>query len=196
MMTAVPTRHRVGESFPYTSNSDGRRMSNRRLPELPLKGGCQCGQLRYEVHVTPNTLYCCHCTECQAQASSAFGMSMRVPASGVKTTGREALFVRDGGSDRAVECVFCPDCGSRVIHRGRGDASDLSIKAGSLDDRAWLKPVGHIWMRSAQSWFQADGVTYETQPAADDDALDAAFRQQYGLEGSGSSRSSQSDRSR
>ena len=45
---------------------------------LPLEGGCQCGAVRYAISAAPLTLYCCHCTECQAQSSSAFGMSMLV----------------------------------------------------------------------------------------------------------------------
>ena len=38
-------------------------------------GGCQCGAVRYEVTGPPIKLYVCHCTECQRQSGSAFGMS-------------------------------------------------------------------------------------------------------------------------
>jgi hypothetical protein len=34
-------------------------------------------------------------------------------------------------------------------------AADRPIKAGSFDDRSWLRPVGHIWTASAQPWFAA-----------------------------------------
>ncbi|MEM8613383.1 MAG: GFA family protein [Cyanobacteria bacterium P01_H01_bin.105] len=51
---------------------------------LPYIGGCQCGQIRYEIQAEPLTLYVCHCTECQQQSSSAFGMSMSVPREAVK----------------------------------------------------------------------------------------------------------------
>ncbi|BAY36106.1 glutathione-dependent formaldehyde-activating GFA [Nostoc sp. NIES-2111] len=27
-------------------------------------GGCQCGQIRYEIRAEPLTLYVCHCKEC------------------------------------------------------------------------------------------------------------------------------------
>ena len=30
--------------------------------KLPLRGGCQCGALRFEISKKPLTLYCCHCT--------------------------------------------------------------------------------------------------------------------------------------
>ena len=41
-------------------------------------GGCQCGAIRYEVTDEPITLYACHCTACQTQSSSAFGLSMKL----------------------------------------------------------------------------------------------------------------------
>jgi len=41
-------------------------------------GGCQCGSIRYELIGTPQMLYVCHCTDCQHQSSSAFGMSLRM----------------------------------------------------------------------------------------------------------------------
>lgn len=146
---------------------------------LPLEGGCQCGQLRYRVTVAPLTLYCCHCTECQGQASSAFGMSLRVPAHGVEIEGQSSSYFRDADNPLAVECIFCPDCGSRVVHRGRGAESGSSIKAGTLDDKGWLHPVGHIWTRSAQPWVKLDGLIYEQQPSDRYGALVEAFSQRF-----------------
>ena len=154
------------------------------MPPLPLAGGCQCGQLRYKLHEEPLTLYCCHCTECQAQSGSAFGMSLRCRSAGVEWSGEAAHFTRDRGKPTSAEGLFCPHCGTRIMHRRArpvpddapedemetGDdhessAGGVSIKAGSLDDTSWLRPVGHIWLRSAQPWFRPDGgLQYEGQP--------------------------------
>ncbi len=38
----------------------------------------QCGNIRYRINGEPLTLYACHCLDCQAQSSSAFGLSMWV----------------------------------------------------------------------------------------------------------------------
>ena len=149
-----------------------------KLPQLPLEGGCQCGKVSYRVTMPPTTLYCCHCTECQAQSSSAFGMSLRVPPGAVEITGETASFVRDPVSSTAVECVFCPNCGTRIVHRGRGSDSGGSLKAGTLDDTSWLRPVGHIWTSSAQKWVKLDGLTYEKQPNDGYAALKEAFARQ------------------
>ncbi len=46
-------------------------------------GGCQCGAVRYEIEAEEiQTLYCCHCLECQHQSSSGFGMSLLVSRPG------------------------------------------------------------------------------------------------------------------
>lgn len=144
-------------------------------PSLPLTGGCQCGKLRYRITKWPLTLYCCHCTECQAQSASAFGMSLRVSADGVEIEGMHGSYLRDAGKPNAVEGVFCESCGVRVLHRGRGADAGVSVKAGSLDDRSWLKPVGHIWAASAQNWMVLDGLVYQEQPQDEYAALDEAF---------------------
>ena len=157
------------------------------MPALPLQGGCQCGQLRYRLHERPLTLYCCHCTECQKQSASAFGMSLRCAPSALEWSGEAASFTRDPGKPTSAEGLFCPHCGTRILHRrSRADddadehessAGDVSIKAGSLDDTSWLRPVGHIWLGSAQPWFErpSDLLLHEGQPE-DWSAFISAFR--------------------
>ncbi len=107
-------------------------------------------------------------------------MSLRVGAGGLELEGRYSAYVRDEGLSTAAEGVFCQDCGSRIIHRGRGDDSGSSVKAGSLDDTTWLEPVGHIWAGSAQGWVKLDGLIYDGQPDDDYAGLIAAFRDRYG----------------
>ena len=162
------------------------------MQPLPLEGGCQCGQLRYRIHERPLTLYCCHCTECQAQSASAFGMSLRVASSGVEWSGEAAHFTRDAGKPTSAEGLFCPHCGTRILHRrsrpmtGEEEAEEhessaggVSIKAGSLDDTSWLEPVGHIWLRSAQPWFRPDeaSLRYDGQPNDWQPLIDAWTRE-------------------
>ncbi|MEE9315182.1 MAG: GFA family protein [Rhizobiaceae bacterium] len=143
--------------------------------KLPLTGGCQCGQLRYKITEQPYTLYCCHCTECQAQSSSAFGMSLRVRAGAIEFDGEHGSYFRDAGNPKAVEGIFCPKCGTRVVHQGRGADAGSSVKAGTLDDKSWLNPVGHIWAASAQKWVKLEGLVYDKQPDDDYAALIEAF---------------------
>ena len=146
-------------------------------PPLPWEGGCQCGAVRLRVVAPPLTLYCCHCRECQRQSSSAFGMSMRLERGAVEVEWSSmAAHERDAGGPSAVVGHFCGRCGVRLIHARRGGPT-VNLKAGSLDDTSWLRPVGHIWTRRAQPWvrFEADALLHDAQPP-DYDALTAAWR--------------------
>ena len=92
-------------------------------------GGCQCGELRYEIDAEPLTIYVCHCRESQKQ--SAFGLSLRVPSSGLRVTRGSARFwSRATDAGHCVKCAFCPTCGSRLWHQIEG-AAVVSVKAGA-----------------------------------------------------------------
>ena len=133
----------------------------------PYAGGCQCGAIRYELRTESLTLYICHCTECQKQSSSAFGMSMTVTRADVDITqGQPRVFERPARNDNHVVCTYCPDCGSRLFHARSQRPDVMNIKPGSLDDTSWLRPVAHIWTRSAQPWvtIPADTLVFPEQP--------------------------------
>src|SRR5262249_30840188 len=126
----------------------------REIPmQLPLKGGCQCRKVRYEVQAEPITVYACHCTECQTQSGSAFALSMVLPRGSVVITGGEPkVWVRQHESGRLIDCVFCGNCGIRLYNNPQSNQKITILKPGTLDDTTWLKPAGHIWTRSAQHW--------------------------------------------
>lgn len=118
-----------------------------------FEGRCQCGEVTYRVTGESLTLFACHCTECQKQSSSAFGMALWVRHSSVEIrSGRLTSWVRQMPSGRQMVCSFCPTCGSRVFHQMADQAEVISIKPGTLNDTRWLRPAGHIWSQSAQPW--------------------------------------------
>ena len=126
-------------------------------------GGCQCGGIRYELLGTPQMLYVCHCTDCQRQSSSAFGMSLRMNPREIDfSQSQKRLQTWDTrGEDGSIKrCFFCPDCGTRIMHGSDDPDEAVSIKAGSLDDTSGLQPVAHIWLHSAQPWVQIDRNQY------------------------------------
>ena len=125
-------------------------------------GGCQCGKIRYRLAGMPRMLYVCHCRDCQKQSASAFGMSLILARKYlVFTEGGGQLKTWDtrGDDGRIKRCAFCPDCGTRIYHGTDDPDDDVSIKAGSLDDTKWLRPVAHIWLDRAQPWVPIDGET-------------------------------------
>lgn len=144
-----------------------------------MHGGCQCGAVRYRIRRSEIlTVYCCHCLECQRQAASAFGLSVKLPRSAFTlASGRIRRWTRDtdrGGRSRAH---FCQQCGTRVFHDMGDDAVMVSLKGGTLDEARTLTPIGHIWTDRAHDWvtFADDAVCYPEQPESYD-ALIAAWR--------------------
>lgn len=130
-------------------------------------GGCQCGRVRYEIRSKPLTLYVCHCTECQKQSSSAFGMSMPVPREAVVILqGQLKEWSRVSQSGHQVTCSFCGECGTRLFHSPARNPKIINVKPGTLDDTRWLQPVGNLWTQSAQKWvvLSENMLNYPAQP--------------------------------
>ena len=135
--------------------------------DLKYRGGCQCGQIRYEITARPLTIYACHCKQCQKQSSSAFGMSMAVPKEAFQLIqGRPKQWTRKSDSGREVSCFFCGDCGTRLFHNPSRNPKITNIKPGTLDDTSWLEPVGNLWTKQAQRWVQISDrmLNFEGQP--------------------------------
>lgn len=127
-----------------------------RVP-LPLTGRCQCGALRYGVRDAPWVVYACHCTNCQKQSGSAFVLSAAIPEGALSfTAGEPSRFswTSDAGTERYG--LFCGSCGGRIANGQTPSIGIFSLRAGTLDDTSWVRPAGHIWMRSAQPWFRSD----------------------------------------
>ncbi len=141
---------------------------------LPLTGGCQCGRHRYAISASPLTVYACHCRDCQTQSGSAFGLSMPVLRNAL-TGDLDDLGVweRKAASDRIVKARFCQRCGTRLFHEPSRNPDVVNVKPGTLDDTSWLRPIGHLWLDSAQPWIQVPdgGLRYRAQP----DSFEALF---------------------
>ncbi len=117
-------------------------------------GGCQCGAIRYRVSAEPVRVSLCHCTECQAQSGSAFGMSMIVSDDAFTLLqGQVKTWTRSSDAGRPVLCAFCADCGTRIFHKAEVYRGYTNVKPGTLDDRSWLKPNISIWNSQKQPWF-------------------------------------------
>jgi hypothetical protein len=134
---------------------------------LPIEGGCQCGNLRYQIVAPPLMIYACHCANCQRIAGSAFGLATTISESALEFTAAEPQVVKwrsDAGNERFG--TFCGKCGCRIAHGQLPSNGVLSLRAGTFDDTSWVAPAAHIWTRSAQPWFgfAADDILWETQP--------------------------------
>jgi hypothetical protein len=119
-------------------------------------GGCHCRSLRYIVTRAPMRTAVCHCTDCQALSGSAFGLSIIVRADAFTITGTPRLVARVLGSGGIGNRWTCPNCGVWICGDAKLDRltqiERRVVRGGTFDDRSWIKPDAHIWVRSAQPW--------------------------------------------
>lgn len=130
-------------------------------------GGCQCGGIRYEITGAPGELYACHCLECRKLTASAFSMSLMVRVADLKITkGTPQVWSRPTDSGKTLNCLFCPNCGSRVVHKTEGDEGWLVVKPGSLDEPVDYSTAIHIWTKRKLPGFEIpeDAVAFPEEP--------------------------------
>jgi hypothetical protein len=158
-----------------------RELTQEQLPEATMtedvfEGQCQCGAIHYCVTGVALTMFACHCTECQRQAGSAFGMALWIKQPVVDISGGTVKeWIRSMPSGKQMACQFCPDCGTRLFHKVVGQDQVLSIKPGTLSQPRTLVPVGHIWLGSKQKWTMIDpnALQYAGNPETFDALLAA-----------------------
>ena len=135
--------------------------------KVPQTGGCHCGAIGYEITEEPQSVYTCHCTDCQRLTSSAFSMGIVVAETALQLTGAEPRQLqRTADSGRISTRLVCPNCGTWVCGLPRDGLH--RVRAGTLDDTSWLRPTRHIWTRSKQPWitFAEGDEVFEKGPPA------------------------------
>lgn len=73
-----------------------------------------------------------------------------------------------------MKISYCVECGIRLFHEPARNPKIVNVKPGTLDDTSWVRPMGHLWLGSAQPWFEPplDALRYSGQP----DSFDALFK--------------------
>jgi hypothetical protein len=136
---------------------------------FPQHGACLCGDVGYRLTEDPLTLYACHCTDCQRQSGTSFALSMIVRLRALEITrGRPGEYTIEMGDGRLKRSNFCGRCSTRLW--GLSSLNGFAVlEPGTLDDTTWLRPVGHIWTRSAQPWLPIpdDTLNFSEQPGED-----------------------------
>jgi hypothetical protein len=125
--------------------------SSERTAEGRLRGGCECGTVRYEVADAFVYAANCHCSRCRAATGSAFK-----PFAGIE---RYKLEIRDGGDrllvfgEEDANHTRCAVCGSLLFSVVR-DGAYVHVALGSLIDAPRLRPTEHIFVGSKAPWFE------------------------------------------
>lgn len=137
--------------------------------DRPLRGGCNCGAVRYEIASPPMMTAACHCTSCRRQSGAAFSVNLIVRASTMTVEGELASWLDpDTESGAPIDRQFCASCGSPIRSVPTAAPKMIAVKAGTLDEPASFAPQMHLWTRSALPWATIpEGLPrFEKGPAA------------------------------
>lgn len=103
---------------------------------MTTKGGCYCGELRYEAEGDPVFKGQCHCRECQYISGGMPNVIIGFPVAGFSyTKGQPKVFARDDIEGPARR-EFCSDCGTHILTRPASVSDMVIVKVGTLDDPA------------------------------------------------------------
>jgi hypothetical protein len=133
---------------------------------MTLEGGCACAAVRYKLTAAPMIVHACHCRDCQKLTGSAFVLNMWIERKFVESSGATPVSHRlTAGTGKPHDVFSCPNCGTALwskYHAAPGDT--LTVRAGTLDDPAAVKPDVHIFTRSKLPWLELpkDARVFET----------------------------------
>lgn len=121
------------------------------LQKKMIKGGCLCGDIRYEINAPPISTGYCHCRICQKFTGSAMSTWTAFPASAIKFVDKQPRYF---ASSPIAERGFCPKCGASLTYRliRPREAAYLVVFTSSLDEPHGNAPAAHSGMESKMPW--------------------------------------------
>ena len=120
-------------------------------PTLPLKGGCLCGAVRFEVSEPLRAAGYCHCTRCQRRTGTAASVQgLIAPGSLTILSGEEVI--RAFRPENGFPKLFCSSCGSALWSQSPTDPEIISIRLGAFDEDPGIRPQYHMFTAYAVPW--------------------------------------------
>ena len=116
---------------------------------LPMEGGCRCGQVRLKISAPPLLTMACHCKGCQQMTASAYSLSAAIPSEGFEVTKGEPVI---GGLHGATKHYFCPHCMSWMFTRAKGMDWFVNVRPTMLDDPSPFTPFIETWTSEKLPW--------------------------------------------
>jgi hypothetical protein len=119
-------------------------------PESPLRGGCGCGTVRFEVRAPFLSASYCHCHRCQHRTGTSCSAGARIGHADIEiTNGAESIrsWRPPGGMPKA----YCAECGNHLF-AGSLDGDFVAIRLGAIEGDPGIRPEYRQWVSSAAPW--------------------------------------------
>jgi hypothetical protein len=114
-----------------------------------LRGGCFCGDIRYEAGGTPFNETNCHCSICRRTSGAPFVTWFSVERGKFRFVAGTP--VRFNSTDKGAR-RFCPRCGTQLTFEHRDAPGEIDVTTASLDDPESVPPRDHTRTSSRLGW--------------------------------------------
>jgi hypothetical protein len=142
-----------------------RTMTGPSSAAAPVRGGCLCGGVRYEVTAPFLRANYCHCSRCRKHTGAAASTQGRVPREAFTLLAGQDL-IRVYRPDHGMAKAFCTACGSSLFGGSWPDGREVSIRLGTLDDDPGIRPQFHNFVADAPAWLPVPDDGLERHDAA------------------------------
>lgn len=136
---------------------------------MAITGGCQCGAVRYAMHVDRvEKPHVCHCRMCQKATGGLFAALAGCPKSKLEwTRGAPAVFASSSLATRG----FCRACGTPLTFAYNMPEARIYVTIGSLDDPELADIEIQCGVESKISWVEFCEDVEGGATIDDDDAV-------------------------
>ena len=118
-----------------------------------IRGGCLCGEVRYEITGELLEFCYCHCQMCRRVHGTPFGSYAAIhPQQRHFTRGEEWIAEYQSSADSVR--TFCRRCGSKLAFQNSQTPDEIWIPAGTFDDDPGIRPTYHMFVGSKAPWFE------------------------------------------
>jgi hypothetical protein len=125
-------------------------MTDKEVRRDAVTGGCQCGAVRYAMHVAEvEKPHLCHCRMCQKATGGLFAALAGCPRDRLEwTRGAPAQFASSSLATRG----FCRECGTPLTFAYNQPEARIYVAIGSLDQPERARPIVQYGVESRLSW--------------------------------------------
>ena len=121
-----------------------------------LTGACLCGGVSYRIVGPRRDVILCHCENCRRTHGHVAAYTAVEQSDLVLTRDETLKWYHDESPD--TWRGFCGRCGASLFWDARDGRGRMAVAAGTLDDAAELKCIGHVYVAEAGHYYEIDDV--------------------------------------
>ena len=118
-----------------------------------LRGGCLCGDVRYEVDGPVDRVMICHCAMCRRSVGAQSVAWACARSETVRVTAGAPRWYDSSPRGRRG---FCARCGASLFFADPSDPRELAVTVGTFDEPDALPPKGHVYVPSKLAWVRLE----------------------------------------